>query len=70
MEELAQYHLSPVEFTTVKNHEGIAMNCFLIKPPNFDASKKYPVIVYTYGGPHAQVVLNAWEGASLHSGTK
>ncbi|MGB7437765.1 MAG: S9 family peptidase, partial [Candidatus Acidiferrum sp.] len=65
VEELAQYHLSPVEFTTVKNREGIALNCFLIKPPNFDASKKYPVIVYTYGGPHAQVVLNAWEGASL-----
>jgi dipeptidyl-peptidase 4 len=63
--ELAKYHLSPVEFSTVKNRAGISLNCFLIKPPNFDASKKYPVIVYTYGGPHAQVVLNAWEGASF-----
>ena len=32
----------------------------MIKPPNFDPSKKYPVLVYTYGGPHAQVVVNEW----------
>jgi dipeptidyl-peptidase-4 len=37
----------------------------MIKPPHFDPAKKYPVIVYTYGGPHAQVVLNAWGGPSL-----
>lgn len=65
VEELAQYHLSPVEFSTVKNRDGVSLNCFLIKPPNFDPSKKYPVIVYTYGGPHAQVVLNAWQGTSF-----
>jgi dipeptidyl-peptidase 4 len=59
---LAQYHLSPVQFSTVKAHDGVALNCFLIKPPNFDPAKKYPVIVYTYGGPHAQVVLNEWTG--------
>jgi dipeptidyl-peptidase 4 len=65
VDELAQYHLSPVEFSTVKAHDGVSLNCFLIKPPNFDASKKYPVIVYTYGGPHAQVVLNAWSGSNF-----
>jgi dipeptidyl-peptidase 4 len=65
VQELAQYKLSPVEFSTVKARDGIALNCFLIKPPNFDPSKKYPVIVYTYGGPHAQVVLNAWGGPNL-----
>jgi dipeptidyl-peptidase-4 len=65
VDELAQYHLSPVEFVTVKSHDGVSLNCFLIKPPNFDPAKKYPVIVYTYGGPHAQVVLNAWTGPSL-----
>ncbi len=63
--ELAQYHLSPVEFSTVKSHDGVSLNCFLIKPPKFDPAKKYPVIVYTYGGPHAQVVLNAWTGSGL-----
>jgi dipeptidyl-peptidase-4 len=65
VEELAQYHFSPVEFSTVKSHDGVALNCFLIKPPHFDPAKKYPVIVYTYGGPHAQVVLNVWEGPTF-----
>jgi dipeptidyl-peptidase 4 len=58
--ELAGYHLSPVEFFTIKSHDGETLNCSMIKPPNFDPSKKYPVITFTYGGPHAQVVLNAW----------
>jgi dipeptidyl-peptidase 4 len=62
VEELAQYHLSPVEFSTVKARDGVSLNCFLIKPPYFDPAKKYPVIVYTYGGPHAEVVVNAWGG--------
>lgn len=65
VEALAQYHLSPVEFSTVKSHDGVSLNCYMIKPPNFDPAKKYPVIVYTYGGPHAQVVLNAWTGAGF-----
>jgi dipeptidyl-peptidase-4 len=63
--ELAQYHLSTVEFLTVRSHDGVQFNCFMIKPPNFDATRKYPVLVYTYGGPHAQVVLNAWTGNTL-----
>jgi dipeptidyl-peptidase-4 len=38
----------------------------LIKPSNFDENKKYPVLVYVYGGPHAQLVTNSWlDGASL-----
>jgi dipeptidyl-peptidase-4 len=65
VDELSQYHLSPVEFSTVKARDGVLLNCFMIKPPNFDPTKKYPVIVYTYGGPHAQVVLNAWTGPNL-----
>ena len=60
--ELEKYHLSPVEFLAVKSHDGIVLNCFMIKPPNFDSTRKYPVLVYTYGGPHAQVVMNAWGG--------
>jgi len=58
--ELAEFHLSRVEFFTIQSHDGMTLNCSMIKPPNFDPSKKYPVITYTYGGPHAQVVLNAW----------
>ncbi len=63
--ELAKYNLSPVEFLTVTSHDGVLFNCFMIKPPNFDPAKKYPVLVYTYGGPHAQVVVNAWSGNIL-----
>ncbi len=64
VEELAEYHLSPVEFLKVKSHDGMELNAWMIKPPNFDAAKKYPVLVYTYGGPGAQVVTNQWGGAT------
>ena len=60
--ELADYHLSTPQFLSVKAHDGMALNAVMIKPPDFDESKKYPVLVFTYGGPHAQVVLNAWGG--------
>ncbi len=40
--------------------------CRIIKPSDFDPAKKYPVVVYVYGGPHAQMVTNNfWGGASL-----
>jgi dipeptidyl-peptidase-4 len=60
--ELADYHLSAPQFVSVKTHDGVQLNAVMIKPPDFDATRKYPVLVYTYGGPHAQVVLNAWGG--------
>ena len=63
--ELAAYHLSPVQFLSVKAHDNVQLNAMMIKPPDFDASRKYPVIVFTYGGPHAQVVLNAWGGRTF-----
>ena len=64
VDELTQYQLSPVEFFGIKSRDGVSLNCSMIKPPNFDPSKKYPVLVYTYGGPHAQVVVNAWGGSN------
>jgi dipeptidyl-peptidase-4 len=63
--ELAGFHLSPVEFLTVKSHDGVALNAMMIKPPDFNPQRKYPVIVYTYGGPHVQVVRNAWGGPNF-----
>jgi dipeptidyl-peptidase 4 len=63
--ELADLHLSPVEFLSVRSHDGMQLNAMMIKPPDFDPAKKYPVLVYTYGGPHAQVVLNAWGGLTF-----
>jgi dipeptidyl-peptidase-4 len=58
--ELAAYHLSQVEFLQVKSHDGVMLNASMIKPPNFNLQRKYPVLVFTYGGPHAQVVLDDW----------
>ncbi len=63
--DLAEYHLSPMEFITVKSHDGVQLNASIIKPPDFNPQKKYPVLVYTYGGPHAQVVRNVWGGANF-----
>jgi dipeptidyl-peptidase 4 len=63
--ELADYHLSPVEFRSVKSRDGVQLNASIIKPPDFNPQKKYPVLVYTYGGPHAQVVRNGWGGANF-----
>ena len=60
--ELTDYHLSAPQFLSVKSHDSVPLNAMMIKPADFDASKKYPVLVFTYGGPHAQVVLNAWGG--------
>jgi len=34
----------------------------MILPPNFDSKKKYPTVVYVYGGPHAQMITNTWQG--------
>jgi dipeptidyl-peptidase 4 len=63
--ELADYHLSPVQFLTVRSHDGVNLNAMMIKPPNFDPARKYPVLVFTYGGPREQVVVNAWDARSF-----
>jgi dipeptidyl-peptidase-4 len=63
--ELAEYHLSPVEFFTVNADDGTKLYADMIKPPNFDPAKKYPVLISVYGGPHAQVVRDGWGGSNL-----
>lgn len=45
---------------TIKNNEGTDLFCRLFKPVDFDSTKKYPVIVYLYNGPHSQYVVNSW----------
>ncbi|MES2565983.1 MAG: DPP IV N-terminal domain-containing protein [Bacteroidota bacterium] len=45
---------------TIKNSEGTDLYCRLFKPVNFDSTKKYPVLVYLYNGPHSQMVTNTW----------
>jgi dipeptidyl-peptidase 4 len=61
--ELAEYRLSPVEFVEVTADDGTKLYGSIIKPPDFDPAKKYPVLINVYGGPHVQIVRNAWGGA-------
>jgi dipeptidyl-peptidase-4 len=60
LEKLAAYELGKKEFFTLTTSEGITLNGWMIKPADFDPSKKYPVIMYQYGGPGSQKVLNMW----------
>lgn len=60
--ELAQYKINKPEFLNVMTRDGFQMEAMMIKPPDFDPSKKYPVMSYTYAGVHVQSVLNRWGG--------
>jgi len=59
---LENYLLGQVEFFTLKGPSGDTLYASLLKPADFDLTKRYPVVVYVYGGPHAQVVRNGWGG--------
>ena len=50
----------PTEFLTIDIGGGVEMDAWMIKPRDFDPSRKYPILVYVYGEPHAQTVLDAW----------
>ena len=50
----------PTEFLQLDIGSGVVMDAWMIKPSDFDATQKYPVLVYVYGEPHAQTVLDAW----------
>ncbi|HYR09347.1 MAG TPA: S9 family peptidase, partial [Longimicrobium sp.] len=51
------------EFFTIRTQDGAELNAWMIKPADFDPSKKYPVLMYVYGGPGSQTVLNSWQGS-------
>jgi len=60
--ELAEFHLSPIEFLTVPAADGTPLDAMMIKPPDFDPARRYPVLIDTYGGPTAQLVRDVWGG--------
>jgi len=66
-DKLADYNLGEMKIGTIKSSDQITDLYYrLITPPDFDPNKKYPAIIYVYGGPHAQLVTNSWlSGASL-----
>lgn len=63
----ADYQMGTSEVKTIKSADGTTdLYTRLIKPSNFDPTKKYPVFVYVYGGPHAQLITNSYlDGANL-----
>ncbi len=65
-DKLEDYNIGTTEIGKIKGNDGSDLYYRMIKPANFDPSKKYPVMVYVYGGPHAQMVTNSWlAGANL-----
>ena len=61
--KLKDFNLPSKEFFVLKTEKGNELNAWIIKPKDFDASKKYPVFMYQYSGPGSQQVNNEWNSA-------
>ena len=62
-EALARYGVPNPEFMKITTSDGIELNAYMIKPPDFDPDRKYPVIGYGYGNAGSQMVVNRWGSA-------
>jgi dipeptidyl-peptidase-4 len=60
--KIAALALTPPEFLKVRVGDGTVLNAFVIKPRDFDPAKRYPLLMWAYGGPGSQTVLDAWGG--------
>jgi dipeptidyl-peptidase-4 len=63
---LAKLKQTPHEFFRVNIGDGVELDGFAIKPPDFNAGRKYPVLFYVYGEPWGQTVLDSWSGSLWH----
>jgi len=61
-----EYALAKKEFFSFVTVDSIHLNGYMLKPVNFDSSKKYPVLMTVYGGPGSQTVQNSWERQYWH----
>ncbi|MBK7643332.1 MAG: S9 family peptidase [Planctomycetes bacterium] len=61
---LDEYELARPELLEVKARDGFVMNAIVLKPIGFDPARRYPIFQYTYAGPHAPQVRNAWNGGA------
>jgi dipeptidyl-peptidase-4 len=64
-EKTLEYGYQKREFFEIITEDGITLNAWKILPANFDPAKKYPVLMYVYGGPGSQTVQNSWGGGNL-----
>lgn len=62
--KMKKYSLSEATVTSFTNSYGELLNAFIIKPQAFDLTKKYPVLMYVYGGPGHQLAVNRWMGGN------
>jgi len=60
VQSLQTKNLGSKEFFQFTTSEGVTLNGYMVKPHNFDSSKKYPVILFQYSGPGSQQVLDSW----------
>ncbi|WP_177602074.1 S9 family peptidase [uncultured Phocaeicola sp.] len=67
-EQISRLNMPTKEFFTFKTSEGVELNGWIMKPVNFDANKKYPVIMHQYSGPGSQQVLDKWGIGSFGDG--
>jgi len=58
------YKIGKMSVFTLMNENGDSLFTRMIKPIDFDSTKKYPVVIYVYGGPHSQLIRNTWMGNS------
>ena len=61
---MSQYDISKKEFFNFTTSENVKLNGWMIKPSNFDETKKYPVYFYLYGGPGKNEVEDDWSGSN------
>ncbi len=61
-----EYRVGTFELVHIKTPDGFTLDGSLLKPPDFDAKRRYPVWVMTYGGPHMPQVQDRWAGGRLH----
>lgn len=66
--QLGSIQMPVKEFFTLKTSEGVELNGVMMKPANFNPSKKYPVIMWQYSGPGSQQVVNSWNIGSMGGG--
>lgn len=59
---LEEYNISPREFFNFTTEEGTNLNGWMIKPQDFDPTKKYPLLMFVYGGPGSQQVMDSYDG--------
>ena len=63
--KLDEYGYQNREFFSIPVDDGVSLNAWRIFPGDFDPDKKYPILMYVYGGPGHQTVLNSWDGGQL-----